>query len=112
MFVSLKCSCHVSNILQVPKDSNCVMLDMAMRAEMRFVATNTELEALKIDFAEMKRVDEGRCATVLHQQSMLEKLTAENGELKRRLYMIKFERGISCVLVILAACLISRFGLM
>lgn len=87
----------MSNILQVPKVENSLLWDMAMRAESRSLAANTKFEALKKEFADMKRIDEGRCATFLYQESLLETLAAENGRLQRRLNMIKYERVVGVV---------------
>lgn len=77
--------CYGIHMLQVPKDRADVYWDMAMRTENRFLETKTDLEALRTEFRELKRVDEARCANSVHQQSLVDKLVVENEGLKRRL---------------------------
>lgn len=88
------------------KDRADVLWDMAMRAENWCMAASTELEAMKKEFADLKSVDESRCAHNVHLQSVVEKLTKENGELKRRLKMQNFRTAVRVVFVIFVSVLI------
>lgn len=48
---------------------------------------STELEAVRKDFAELKRVHDASCGHAIHLESVFENLIEENCGLKRRLMM-------------------------
>lgn len=79
-----------------------------LSSEKRLAEATTELQGVKNELAHMKRVDIARCATVLHQQSIIESLVVENGSLKRRLHLMKFGRFLGDA-VLFAACFILWF---
>lgn len=76
-----------------------------MQVESRFMAASTELEPLRVEFAECRRVDEIRCANEVDQQNVVEKLTRENEALKKRLKMHNFGRVVGALIVLVAATL-------
>lgn len=65
--MSLQYTCHINPILQLPKDRVDVIWDLAMTSESRFMAVSTELEILRKEISEFKRVDEFRCANAIQQ---------------------------------------------
>lgn len=82
---------------------------MAISSESRLLDARTELETLRNDFDELKRVDEGRCAESVHLQSVVANLIHENRGLKRRLKMHNFGTILCGLFVICTSVFIRWF---